>query len=180
MPERKPRLLEGEELWQYALKVLAGRAISSGEMREKLRRRAARAGEVDELAGRLKDLGYLNDKRYAEAFAAARLSNDKLGRVRVIQQLRQRRVAPALAEGAVKSVYSAVDEQSLIDEWIRRKYRLAEREGLFEDGKDLAKAYARLRRAGFPTGQIVRALKRFARDPDLLDNFEPPVEEDET
>jgi SOS response regulatory protein OraA/RecX len=79
----------------------------------------------------------------------------------------------------VKQVYDGVDESALIEDWIRRKYRTAPREGLFQDEKDLARAYRRLARAGFRTGEIVRALKRFAKDPDLLDNFEPPLEEDE-
>jgi hypothetical protein len=87
-------------------------------------------------------------------------------------------VAPALAEGTVQQVYEGVDESALIEEWIRRKYRTAPREGLFHEEKDLASAYRRLARAGFRTGEIIRVLKRFAKDPDLLDNFEPP-EEDE-
>ena len=79
----------------------------------------------------------------------------------------------------MRKVYEDVDEQTLIDEWIRRKYRLAVREGLFAEDKDLAAAYRRLLRAGFRTGEIVRALKKFARNPELLDSFEPPEEEPE-
>jgi regulatory protein len=147
-------------------------------MREKLRRRAARAADVDEVLARLKDLGYLDDRRYAEAFASARLANEKLGRTRVIQDLRKRRVAPSLAERTVQRVYQDIDEVVLIEDFIRRKYRLAEREGLFREDKDLAAAYRRLLRAGFRTGEIIRVLKRFARNPDLLDTFEPPEEEE--
>ena len=73
-----------------------------------------------------------------------------------------------------------MDEEALIEEWIRRKYRTATREGLFADQKDLAAAYRRLVRAGFRSGQILKALKRFAKDPDLLDGFEPPEEEEES
>ena len=178
MEERKIRRLDGGELWTYAVKVLAGRAHSTGEMREKLRRRAARAADVDEVLARLKDLGYLDDRRYAEAFASARLANEKLGRTRVIQDLRKRRVAPSLAERTVQRVYQDVDEEALIEDLIRRKYRLAEREGLFREDKDLAAAYRRLLRAGFRSGEIIRVLKRFARNPDLLDAFEPPEEEE--
>ena len=174
MDDRKPRRLDADSLWSYALKSLASRAHSTGELREKLRRRAERISDIDEVIARLKNDGYLDDRRYAEGFAAARLSNDRLGRGRVIQDLRQRRVAPALAEKTVRDVYEDVDEQALIDEFIRRKYRLAPREGLFQDEKDLASAYRRLLRAGFRTGEIVRALKRFAKDPELLDAFEPP------
>jgi regulatory protein len=176
MHDRKPRPLDAEALWSYALKALAQRAHSTGELREKLRRRAERVSDIDDIIARLKDTGYLDDRRFAEGFANARLSSDRFGSGRVIHDLRQRRVAPTLAEKTVRQVYEDVDEQNLIDEWIRKKYRLAPREGLFQDEKDLAGAYRRLLRAGFKTGDILRALKRFARDPELLDGFELPDE----
>jgi regulatory protein len=176
MHERKPRPLDAEGLWSYALKALTGRAHSTGELREKLRRRADRAADIDDVLARLKDIGYLDDRRYAESFATARLSNEKFGRTRVVQDLRQRRVAPGLAETTVQKVYQDVDEQALIEDWIRRKYRMAPRPGLFQKDKDLAAAYRRLLRAGFRSGEVIRALKRFAKDPDLLDGFEPPEE----
>ena len=176
MGEGKKRRLDAEGLWSYALRLLAGRAHSTGEMREKLRRRAARLGDVDDVLVRLKDHGYLNDQRFAESFAAARLANDQLGRTRVVQDLRERRVAPALAERSVREVYQDVNEEALIEEWIRRKYRSAPRESLFQQDKDLAAAYRRLLRAGFRSGEIVRVLKRFAKNPDLLDSWEPPDE----
>lgn len=176
MQERKIRYLDSEGLWAYALRVLGGRAQSAGELRDKLRRRAARAGDVDEVLARLKSAGYLDDRRFAEGFAASRLSGEKFGRMRVIQDLRHRRVAPALAESTVQKVYQEVNEEALIEDWIRRKYRREPREGLFEDQKDMASAYRRLARAGFKSGEIVKVLKRFAKNPELLDNFEPPEE----
>jgi len=100
-------------------------ARSSGEMREKLGRRAERPEDVEPVVARLKDAGYLDDRRFAEAFASARLANDKMGRTRVIQELRRRRVAPALAAETVRAVYADVDEETLIEAWIRRKYRQA-------------------------------------------------------
>ena len=176
MQERKVRKLDANALWEYALKVLAGRAHATGELREKLRRRAERAGDIEGVLARLKDHGYLDDRRFAESFAAARLTNDRQGRTRVIRDLRQRRVAPALAEKTVQQVYQGVDEAALIEEWIRRKYRQTPREGLFQEDKEVASAYRRLLHAGFRTGEIVRVLKRFARNPELLDSFEPPEE----
>jgi regulatory protein len=176
MQENKSRRLSAGRLWEYALKSLSARAQSIGELREKLRRRAERVGDIEPVLARLKDIGYLNDKRFAESFASARLSNQGLGRMRVVQELRVRRVAPAVAERTVEKVYQEVDEQKLIEDFIRRKYRTAPREGLFQDRKDLASAYRRMARAGFRTGGIVTALKRFAKDPELLDGFEPPEE----
>jgi regulatory protein len=176
MEKRKVRPLDAEGLWSYALKALGGRALSTGELREKLKRRAERESDIDAVIARLKDSGYLNDKRFAEAFAGARLANEKFGRTRVMQDLRHRRVAPTLAEKTVHQLYQDVDETALIEDWIRRKYRAATREGLFQEEKDLAGAYRRLVRAGFRTGDIIRVLKRFAANPELLDNFEPPEE----
>ena len=177
MEERSPRRLDGDALFAYALKTLAGRAHSMGELREKLRRRAERAVDIDGILARLKDHGYMDDRRFAEGFATARLSGDRHGRTRVIRDLRQRRVAPALAEQTVNRVYQDVDEVALIEEWVRRKYRTADRESLFREDKDLAAAYRRLARAGFSTGNILRVLKQFAKNPELLDGFEPPAEE---
>ncbi len=179
MQERKIRLLDAEALWLYALRVLSGRAYTTGELREKLKRRAERAADVEQALGRLKELGYLNDERYAEAYAASRLAGEKFGKTRVLQDLRQHRVAPSLAERTVQKVYKDVDEQALIEDWIRRKYRTAPRQGLFAEEKDLAAAYRKLARAGFRTGEIIKALKRFARNPELLDGFEPPEEHEE-
>ena len=179
MEAPKPKLLNLAGLWEYALRILAARAYSSGEIREKLRRRAEKAGDVDGVIILLKDRGYIDDRRFAESFASARLTNDKFGSSRVARDLRTRRVAPGLAETTVRKVYQDVDEQKLIEDFIRRKYRLAEREGLFADDKDLAKAYRRLVHSGFRSGEILKTLKRFARNPELLDAFEPPEEEAE-
>ena len=175
---RRPKPLDHEALFNYAVRVLAGRAHSTGELREKLARRAASPEDIDQVLAKLKEIGYLDDRRFAESFASARLANDRFGRSRVTRDLRQRRVAPALAERSVSKVYQEVDEGALIEEWIRRKYRTAPREGLFQDEKDLASAYRRLVRAGFRTGEIVRALKQFAKNPELLDNFEPPPDDE--
>jgi regulatory protein len=174
MADTTTRLLDEPALLAYAVKLLAGRAHSTGELREKLRRRAEQPGSVDAVLARLKDHGYLDDRKFAENFAAARLANDKLGKARVARDLRQRRVAPALVEKTVRKVYQDVNEEHLIEQWVRRKYRLTPRDGLFEEDKDMAAAYRRLLRAGFRTGEILRVLKRFARNPDLLDAFEPP------
>ena len=172
----KSRALDTERLWAYALKLMGGRAYSIGELRDKLGRRAERAGDIDEILRRLKDSGYLNDERFAEGFAAARLANDKFGSTRVIRDLRQRRVAPALAERTVHKLYADVNEQAMIEDWIRRKYRSASRDNLFATDKEMAAAFRRLVRAGFRSGDVLRTLKRFTRNPELLDSFEPPEE----
>ena len=176
MKERRRAPLDAAGLWQYALRVLAGRAHSTGELREKLRGKAARAADVDPTIARLKEYGYLDDRKFAESFAAARLENEGLGKTRVLSDLSRRRVAPAVARQTVGKVYDDVSEQALAEDFVRRKFRMASKESLFQDAKDMASAYRRLVRAGFRPATAIAVLKKFARDPDLLDGFEPPEE----
>lgn len=138
-----------------------------------------RPGDVDGILKRLKDYGYLDDARYAESFASARLENDGFGQSRVLRDLRQHRVAPDLAARTVSKVYADKDEPALIEQFVRRKYRTAGKDGLFESDKELAAAFRRLLRAGFSPGNSIHVLKRFAANPDLLDALENLPEEPE-
>ena len=173
----KPRL-SAEALWDFAVKTLGARAQSTGEWRRKLVQKAERAADVDDTISKLRDYGYLNDRRFAESYAGFRLENQGLGKSRVLRDLRQRKVSTGLAEGAVDNIYRNVDEFELIDSFIRRKFRpktpLPE---ALEDPKQLASAYRRLIRAGFSSSNVIQALKRIAKGGELLEGFEPPEEE---
>src|SRR3954467_11747653 len=120
---RKKPCLGAQALFDFAVKSLAARACSTGELRRKLAQRAENEADVDGAIERLRDYGYLNDKRFAEGYAGARLENQGLGRSRVLRDLRQRKVSDTLASGAVERVYKNVDEMELIDAFIRRKVR---------------------------------------------------------
>ncbi|MEJ7608653.1 MAG: hypothetical protein WKF37_20870, partial [Bryobacteraceae bacterium] len=70
MKERRPpKKLNAEELSVYASRLLAMRAMSTGEVREKLKRRCEDAADVDTVLGQLREYGYLNDASFAENFA---------------------------------------------------------------------------------------------------------------
>ncbi|MCU1262643.1 MAG: regulatory protein RecX [Bryobacterales bacterium] len=163
--------LDADRLWDYALKAVGQRAQTIGELRTKLRARAADPADIENTLAKLKEYGMLDDRRFAENFAAARLENQGFGKARALRDLRQRRVAPAVAEKAVERAYAESDEIALIEEYVRRKYRSTPRETLFQEDKDLASAFRRLRLAGFSSGKIVQVLKRFAKNPDLLDGL---------
>src|SRR5258708_36939073 len=67
MQSPKPRAKLAEDaLFEYAVRSLANRACSSDELRFKLRQRAAKFSDIDPVIARLKELGYLDDKRFAE------------------------------------------------------------------------------------------------------------------
>jgi len=172
MPPRTPRRLDSEALFEYALRSLSARAQSIGELRQKLQRRAENSADVPPVLARLKESGYLDDRRYAESLASSRLENQGLGKARVLNDLRKRRIAPAVAEKAVSEAYKETDEIKLIEGYLRRKYRNTAFDQFLADPKNLAAAYRRLRMAGFSSGNCVRVLKRFAAEPEILDGLE--------
>jgi len=169
---RKTKPLEPGKLLDYALRALGGRAYSIGELREKLRRRAERAEDVDVVLAKLKESGYLDDRRFAENFAAARLENQGLGKMRVLRELRQRRVAPQLAEKVTERTYESTDETALIEAFLERKFRGKKLSTFLADEKNLAAAYRRLRYAGFSSGASIRVLKRYASQAGELESLE--------
>ncbi len=172
MAKRQPQPLDRDKLLNVALRALGGRAHSSGELREKLRRRAENNEDVDVVLAKLKESGYLNDRQFAESYAAARLQNQGLGKIRVLRDLRQRRVAPKLAEQVTEQTYQKTNEADLIEEFLRRKFRGKELGAFLSEEKNLAGAFRRLRYAGFSAGQSIRVLKRFANQPEVLDALE--------
>lgn len=171
MGERKARLLEGQALLEYALRALSARAHTVGELREKLRRRASDQQEAEAVLRRLRQMGYLNDREVAKSYATARLENEGLGKIRVLDDLRRRRVAPKLAEEVVSEVYRGTDEARLVEEYLRRKYRKMPLEQALSEPKGLASAYRRLRAAGFTAATVIEVLRRLVKDPELLDRL---------
>lgn len=170
MPIKPPRKLDAEELRHYATKLLAGRALSVGEFKAKLRNRAADPACIDEIVLQFKDYGALNDQRYAGHFAESR--SGAMGRQRVLSDLMRKKVAPKVAEKAVAQAYAGTDEVALIEHWLERKYRNQDLGALLQEPAKLASVYRRLRQAGFATGPSVRVLKRYAAQAEQLEDME--------
>ena len=169
---RVPKLLDFDALTAYAARALASRAQTSSELREKLKRRAARVQDADLVIARLKDAGFLNDKRFAESFANWRRENQGFGKARVLRDLMVRRVAPAVARSAADTAFRQTDEVAMIEAFLARKYRAKDLGALLQEEKYLASAYRKLRAAGFSTGNSIRVLKRYAAEAERLEEME--------
>lgn len=146
----------------YAAQALAARAQSSTELRNRLRRKAANAADVDDILAYLKESGYVDDQRFAGTFADLRRENRGLGKARVVRDLMSRRISPQMAQAAVESSYKDTDEVALIENYLSRKYRGKDLKTLFADPKQINSAYRKLRVAGFGGSQSIRVLKRYA------------------
>ena len=169
--QRKPKKdikLAAEELYLYAARSLGARAISIAKLKEKLVAKAANPEDVDEILSRLKQAGYLNDRRYAESFTASRVAARSQGKARILRDLGQQKVPRIVAEQAVAEVFAGVNEEDLVEEHIRRKLRNVD----LSDPKKLQSAYRRLRYAGFGSAVAIRVLKRHAAEAEELESLE--------
>ena len=167
--------LDAEGLWDYALRSLARRSQSSGELRTKLSRRARTPQDVSETLAKLAEYGYADDVRFSESFATARLENSKFGKFRVLRDLQAKRVPSSVARSAVDKTYAGVPETDLIRGFLARKYRGKDLRSLLKSEKEMANAYRRLRTAGFTSRESIAALRNYAKD---VPEWEEPGGED--
>ncbi|HZS56278.1 MAG TPA: regulatory protein RecX [Bryobacteraceae bacterium] len=176
---RRPRKLDSDGLWDYALRILAQRPYSSAELRQKLSRRADAPDSVTTTLTKLRDYGFADDAKFSESFASARLQNQGFGRVRVMRDLRAKRVSSSVAQKAIDKAFSSVNEADLARRFLEKKYRGRDLFELFEEEKQLAAAYRRLRTAGF-TGRVsLTVLKSYARRAEELEDLPEPEDQTE-
>lgn len=159
---RKPRKLDPAGLWEFALRLLGARALPAAELRDKLRRKAADPADVAPLVDKLKAYGLLDDDKYAENYASARLESRSQGRLRVLRDLRLRGVPGRVARAAVEKVYGEADEAALIEDFLKKKYRNVALAEHLADPRNLAAAYRKIRYAGFSARGAIEALKRYS------------------
>lgn len=172
MRGRVSKPLDSKALMTYAARALSARALSVSELRDKLRRRAADAKDVDAVLARLKESGYLDDRKFAQSFASWRKENQGFGKGRVMRDLMTRRVAPGVAAQAAETAFQGTDEIELIEKFLERKYRGKDLGALLAEEKHLASAYRKLRLGGFSSSNSIRVLKRFAAEAERLEGME--------
>jgi regulatory protein len=153
----KPKPIPDETaLYEIAVRALARRARSIGELRQVLERRKAAKEDIEAVIARLKDHGYLDDARYARTYTASRIDNDRQGARRVARDLAARRVHPELIQKTVSAAYEEVDERELLRDYLRRKVRLSKPPA---KASAVASLYQRLLRAGFSSATISKELQ---------------------
>jgi regulatory protein len=147
----RPRL-EQSALRHYALRALARRQHSTGELRKKLEERAAHKPDIETLLQDLTESSWLDDQRFAREFARSRALHRRYGRFRIAQELRQREIAGDLIEEALDEVFPTVkDEIALLRRRIEK--RLERARPPFTQ-KLVRSLYGSLLRAGFPSAII--------------------------
>lgn len=160
------------ELYEYAVNALARQMRTVADLKRLLRRRVEAETDfgktlVELVIRRLKDRGYLNDAKYAAAYSSYRRDNEKLGRLRVVTDLKRKGVHSEVIDTAMAATYGEVDDEKQAREFLRRK-RLVKP----KDQKQVARVFRQLARGGFAPRVIFSILKKWDVDEEVLEALE--------
>lgn len=135
-----------------ALYLLGERDMCLAELTQKLTKTY---GEevASEAAGCVKDLGYINDERYAPKLAEYLIKRKKFGRRRAKQEMLHKGLDRELVEEALANIPEDEISEGLAD-LIERKYA-----NKLADYKDRQKVIAALARRGYSFDEIKRAIE---------------------
>jgi len=170
-PKRKT--YSEDELYEYAVGALSRRMRTVAELKRLMRARIEEADSeygqtlVELVIRRLKDQGYLNDSQYAAYYSSLRRDNQKLGRMRVITELKTRGVHGSVIDKAVETAYEGVSDEKQAREYLRKKRMVKPK-----DQKQTARIFRQLARAGFATKTIFIILKKWDADDETLTALE--------
>lgn len=152
--------------------MLARRPYSIAELRRALERKFPAQAGVAEGIARLRQLGYLDDKRFAEQFASSLARNRAFGRFRVRSELKAKLVNYKFIEPALQQAFEETDEQELLARVLAKKIRTLRQPVTI--ARLSALCHSLLRR-GFRSGDIMKAvrsrpeLRPVAADVDLME-----------
>jgi regulatory protein len=153
-----------ERTMNRAVKLLAAKPRSIGELRERLLEKAWTNDEiVNRVIVKLEEYGYLDDQKYAGDLALSKLRQKPQGKRRLQQAMSQKKLDRETLEGAIQSAFEKMPETDLIDRAIEKRLRL---KGKPETRDDTKKFYDYLLRQGFGFDLIRDKMSAIAKLPD--------------
>ena len=153
-----------ERTMNRAVKLLAAKPRAVAELRERLLEKAWTNSEiVDRVIEKLKEYGYLDDRKYASDLALSKLRQRPQGKRKLQQSMSQMKLDRDVRDEAIAAAFEKIPESDLIDRAIEKRLRL---KGRPETREDTKKFYDHLLRQGFDFDLIREKISDLAKLPD--------------
>jgi len=153
-----------ERTMNRAVKLLAAKPRAVAELRERLLEKAWTNSEiVDRVIEKLKEYGYLDDRKYASDLALSKLRQRPQGKRKLQQSMSQKKLDRDVRDEAIAAAFEKIPESDLIDRAIEKRLRL---KGRPETREDTKKFYDHLLRQGFDFDLIREKISDLAKLPD--------------
>lgn len=148
---------------EKALYLLEYRAHSKKELIDKIARTTSTREAAEKAAEKMQEIGLIDDRAYAEAFAKTLIKRKKYGLWRVKQELRMKGISSEITEDILLD-YEDEDYTETISAFLLKKYpEYAEDEG------EKRRAVAALQRRGYGYDQIRSAMQAIRDKEDFED-----------
>lgn len=147
-----------EQALKKAMQYCAYQERSHAEVREKLYGYGLGTAEVDELLARLISENFLNEERYAIAFAGGKFRMKQWGRQKIRYALRMRNVSDYCIRKALSSIDPDEYEQLLEKLFLAKKKTLSSEKNIFIKK---AKTRAYLIQKGFEADMVDELIRRY-------------------
>ena len=122
MSRKRVRELNASDPLPAALRLLAVRDRSEEELRRRLTRRGFAAGPIEVALGRCRELGYLDDVRFARERARALLAGGRAVGPRVLADLQAHGIDETAAREALAAAEAEIDPEKLLAELAARRF----------------------------------------------------------
>jgi regulatory protein len=136
--------------------MLARRPYSVAEMRRALEKKFPDSSQVPKAIARLRELHYLDDKKFAEHYASSLARNRAYGRYRIRRELRAKLVDYRQIEPALQQAFGETSEQELLEQALAKKLRTLRLPLTRPRFHSLCQS---LLRRGFNSGDIINAVR---------------------
>jgi regulatory protein len=153
-----------------ALRMLARRPYSIAELRQALEKKCPESGRVPEAIARLRELGYLDDRKFAEQYAYSLARNRAFGPHRLRRELKAKLVNYQEIEPAVARVYQETPAQVLLEQALAKKLRTLRLPLTRPRFQSLCQS---LMRRGFNAGDIIKAVRARPELDPVAEEVEP-------
>lgn len=151
------------EALDRAFSYLSHRPRSRFEVERHLRSKGFEAAAVAHALSRCEELGYLDDRAFAESWVRDRIRLKPRGRFKLRMELEEKGVSEADAEAAIDRVFrdEGIDERSLLERAARKRWEARRAD---DPEKLRRRLHGYLRRRGFRSADIHEVLDGLLQD----------------
>jgi regulatory protein len=139
-----------------ALRMLARRSYSVAELRRALEKKFGETQGVSDAIARLRQVGYLDDKKFAAQAASSLARNRALGGYRIRRELKARLVDHKYIDPAIDQAFEDTSERQLLESVLEKKLRTLK---LPLTRTKLYSLCQSLMRRGFRSDDIMKAVR---------------------
>lgn len=136
--------------------MLARRPYSIAEMRRALEKKYPQSEQVAAAIARLREIGYLDDRKFAEQYAYSLARNRAFGPHRLRRELKAKLVNYQEIEPAVQRVYEQTPALTLLEQALNKKLRTVRLPLTRAKFHSLCQGLLRL---GFNASDIIKAVR---------------------